>query len=418
MPNFRLYFTGQAISLVGTWMQSVALVWLVLEITGSGTLLGLVVAAQFLPVLLLGAYAGLVADRLNKRRLLLCTQSAMALLALLLGLLTVTHTVQLWMIFAIAVLFGCVNSLDNPTRQSFVMEMVGGGRVQNAVSLNSAMVNASRAVGPAVAGGLIATVGVGICFLINAASFAAVLTALSLMRVADLRPSEPVRRERGQIREGLRYMRHTVGLLVPLMMMALIGTLAYEFQVALPLLARVSLHGGAETYGFMTAAMAVGAVAGGLYVATRRRTGLLPLTVAAACFGAAIFAAALAPSLPVELAVLPVVGFASTSFLATGNSTLQLSSEPRLRGRVMALWSVTFLGSTPIGGPIVGAVGEYVGPRWGLAIGGVAGLLAATIGALALNRVPAADRYAPRPDEAELPPGTPEPRTQETLLSP
>ena len=418
MPNFRLYFTGQAISLVGTWMQSVALVWLVLEITGSGTLLGLVVAAQFLPVLLLGAYAGLVADRLNKRRLLLCTQSAMALLALLLGLLTVTHTVQLWMIFAIAVLFGCVNSLDNPTRQSFVMEMVGGGRVQNAVSLNSAMVNGSRAVGPAIAGGLIATVGVGICFLINAASFVAVLVALSLMRVADLRPTEPVAREKGQLREGLRYVRHTVGLLVPLLMMALIGTLAYEFQVALPLLARVSLHGGAETYGFMTAAMAIGAVAGGLYVATRKQTGLLPLTVAAACFGVAIFAAALAPSLAVELVVLPVVGFASTSFLATGNSTLQLSSEPRLRGRVMALWSVTFLGSTPIGGPIIGAVGEYVGPRWGLAIGGVACLLAAAIGALALNRVPAADRYAPRPDESELPPGTPEPRTQETLLSP
>ncbi|MGA8745622.1 MAG: MFS transporter [Solirubrobacterales bacterium] len=417
MPNFRLFFSGQAISLVGTWMQSVALVWLVLEITGSGTLLGLVVAAQFLPVLVLGAYAGLVADRLNKRRLLLCTQSAMALLALLLGLLTVTHTVQLWMIFAIALLFGCVNSLDNPTRQSFVMEMVGGSRVQNAVSLNSAMVNGSRAVGPALAGGLIATVGVGICFLINAASFLAVLLALWLMQVAKLRPVEPVARKSGQLREGLRYVRNSVGLLVPLLMMALIGTLAYEFQVALPLLARDSLHGGAQTYGFMTAAMAIGAVAGGLYVATRARTGLLPLTVAATCFGAAILAASLAPSLAAELVVLPVVGFASTSFLATGNSTLQLSSEPRLRGRVMALWSVTFLGSTPIGGPIIGAVGEYLGPRYGLAIGGAACLLAAAIGALALNRVPAAERYAPRP-ELELAPGIPEPSTQETPLNP
>ena len=207
VPNFRLYFTGQAISLTGTWMQSVALVWLVLEITGSGTLLGLVVAAQFLPVLLLGAYAGLVADRLDKRRLLLATQSSLALLALLLGLLTVTHTVQLWMVFVLAALFGCVNSLDNPARQSFVMEMVGGGRVQNAVGLNSVMVAASRAVGPAVAGGLIATVGVGICFLINAASFVAVLIALSLMRVGELRPTEPVARERGQLREGLRYVR-------------------------------------------------------------------------------------------------------------------------------------------------------------------------------------------------------------------
>ncbi|HVC06820.1 MAG TPA: MFS transporter [Solirubrobacterales bacterium] len=401
VENFRLYFTGQAISLIGTWMQSVALVWLVLEITGSGTMLGLVVAAQFLPVLLLGAYAGLMVDRLNKRRLLLATQTAMALLALLLGVLTVTHTVQLWMIFAIAALFGCVNSLDNPARQSFVMEMVGEGRVQNAVSLNSAMVNASRAVGPAMAGGLIATVGVGICFLINAGSFIAVLTALSLMHVSDLRPTEPVSRERGQLREGFRYVRATVGLLVPLLMMALIGTLAYEFQVVLPLLARVTLHGGAETYGFMTAAMAVGAIAGGLYVATRERTGLLPLTVAAAGFGVAIIAAALAPSLGVELAVLPIVGFASTSFLATGNSTLQLSSDPRLRGRVMALWSVTFLGSTPIGGPILGAVSQYIGPRFGLAVGGLACVLAAVLGAAVLSRVPFSERYAPQPEEAE-----------------
>ena len=190
-------------------------------------------------------------------------------------------------------------------------------------------------------------------------------------------------------------------------MMALIGTLAYEFQVVLPLLARVTLHGGAETYGFMTAAMGLGAVAGGLYVATRETTGLLPLTVAAAGFGATILAAALAPSLAVELVVLPVVGFASTSFLATGNSTLQLTSAPRYRGRVMALWAVTFLGSTPIGGPILGAVSEYLGPRYGLAVGGAACLLAASIGLAALGRVPPSGRYAPRPDEAGLPLGSP-----------
>jgi MFS family permease len=186
-------------------------------------------------------------------------------------------------------------------------------------------------------------------------------------------------------------------------MMALVGTLAYEFQVALPVFARVSLHGGAEVYGLMTAAMGLGAVAGGLYVATRESTGLLPLTAAAAGFGAAIGAAALAPSLAVELVVLPVVGFASTSFLATGNSTLQLSSDPHYRGRVMALWSVTFLGSTPIGGPIVGAVAEYVGPRFGLALGGVACLAAAAIGAVALRRVPAEEHYAPRSGQ-DLPP--------------
>ncbi len=394
-PNYRLFFSGQAISLIGTWMQSIALVWLVLQITGSGTLLGLVVAAQFLPVLIFGAYAGLIVDRINKRRLLLATQSALALLALTLGLLTVTNSIQLWMIFGLATMFGCVNALDNPVRQSFVIEMVGGRRVQNAVSLNSAMVNGSRAIGPALAGGLIATVGLGICFLVNAASFLAVLIAISLMRVSELHPTVPVIRGRGQLRDGLRYVRRTRGLLVPLLMMALIGTLAYEFQVVLPLLAHTTLHGGAETYGFMTASMAIGAVGGGLYVATRDRTGLLPLTVAASGFGIAIIAAALAPSLVVELAVLPIVGFASTTFLATGNSTLQLTSEPRMRGRVMALWSVTFLGSTPIGGPILGAVSEYIGPRFGLALGGGACLLAAALGAAALAKAPSSLRYAP-----------------------
>lgn len=417
--NFRLYFTGQAISLVGTWMQSVGLVWLVLELSGSGTLLGIVVAVQFLPVLLLGAYAGLVVDRLGKRRLLFGTQSALGLLALVLGVLTVTGITQLWMVFVFAAMFGCVNSLDNPGRQAFVAEMVGPSRLQNAVSLNSAMVNASRAVGPAIAGGLIATVGVGICFLVNAASFLAVLVALALMRVGELRPGERVPRRPGQLRAGFRYVRRTVGLLVPLLMMALIGTLAYEFQVVLPLFARVTLHGGAETFGFMTAAMGFGAIGGGLYVASRESTGLLPLTFAAAGFGVTIFAAALAQSLPVELVALVIAGFASTSFLATGNSTLQLTSDASYRGRVMALWSVTFLGSTPIGGPIVGAVSEHLGPRAGLALGGVACLAAAALGAAALRRMAPSERFAPRPPDTAtlvLPVGVAEPPTVETEL--
>lgn len=395
------------------------MVWLVLELSGSGTLLGVVVAVQFLPVLLLGAYAGLVVDRLGKRRLLLGTQSALGLLALAIGVLTVTGITRLWMVFVFAVIFGCVNALDNPARQAFVTEMVGGSRLQNAVSLNSAMVNASRAVGPAVAGGLIATVGVGVCFLVNAASFLAVLVALALMKVGELRPSKPVPRRQGQLREGFRYVRGTVGLLMPLLMMALIGTFAYEFQVVLPLLARTTLHGGAETFGFMTAAMGLGAVAGGLYVASRESTGLLPLTYAAAGFGVTILAAALAPTLTVELIVLVVAGFASTSFLATGNSTLQLTSDASHRGRVMALWSVTFLGSTPIGGPIVGAVAEYIGPRFGLALGGFACLAAAALGAAALRRVPPSARFAPRPPDTatlSLPTGIREPPTLETEL--
>ena len=401
--NFRLYFAGQAVSLIGTWMQVVAQSWLVLQLTGSGVLLGLVAAVQFLPVLLLGPYGGLVADRADKRRLLLVTQSALGLLALLLGLLTVTHAVRLWMVFVLAAALGTVNSVDQPGRQTFVPEIVGRDRVQNAISLNSVLTNASRAVGPAVAGLLISTAGIGVCFLVNAASFAAVLAALARIRTDALRPAPPAGRERGQLRLGLRYVRGTSGLLVPLLMMALVGTLAYEFQVSLPLLARVSLHGGASTYGFLTAAMGAGAVAAGLAVAGLARTGLLPFTVAAAGFGAAILAAALVPSLPGELAALAVVGFFSTAFMATGNTVLQLTADPQFRGRVMALWSVTFSGSTPIGGPIVGAVADGFGPRYGLGLGVVACLAATVIGAIAVGRMPPADRYARQPRELDWP---------------
>jgi len=399
--NFRLYFGGQAVSLTGTWMQVVAQSWLVLQLTGSGTLLGLVAAAQFLPVLLLGPYGGLVADRVDKRRLLLATQTALGLLALVLGLLTVTHVVRLWMVFVIALALGMVNSADQPARQTFVPEMVGRDQIQNAVSLNSVLTNASRAVGPAVAGVLIATTGVGVCFLANAASFVAVLIALARIQPGELHPAPPAGRAHGQLRQGLRYVRGTPGLLVPLLMMALVGSLAYEFQVALPLLARVSLHGGAGTYGFLTAAMGAGAVTGGLLVAGLARTGLLMFTAAAAGFGASILTAALVPSLPGELAALAVVGFFSTAFMATGNTTLQLTADPQFRGRVMALWSVTFTGSTPVGGPIVGAIADDFGPRYGLGIGAIACLAAAVIGSIALSRMPPGDRYARRPHELD-----------------
>jgi MFS family permease len=403
VPNFRLYLAGQAVSLTGTWMQVVAQSWLVLQLTRSGTLLGLVAAVQFLPVLLLGPYGGLLADRAGKRRLLLATQTLLGVLALALGLLTVTHVVRLWMVFVIALALGTVNSVDQPTRQTFVPEIVGRDMLQNAVSLNSVLTNTARAIGPAVAGVLIATAGVGVCFLANAASFAAVLAALARIRTSALHPAAPAGREPGQLRQGLRYVRGAPGLLVPLLMMALVGTLAYEFQVALPLLAQITLHGDASTYAFLTAAMGVGAAAGGLVVAAMARTGLLPFTVAAAGFAAAILAAALVPSLAGELAALTVVGFFSTAFMATGNTTLQLTADPQFRGRVMALWSVTFTGSTPVGGPIIGVVADDLGPRYGLGLGAIACLAATLLGTLALTRMPPAERHAPRPRELDWP---------------
>ncbi|RPI24936.1 MAG: MFS transporter [Actinobacteria bacterium] len=389
--NYRLYFFGQIVSVSGTWMQAVAQSWLVLQLTGSGTAIGLVVALQFLPMLFLAPLGGVIADRFDKRRLLILTQSAAALLAALLGLLIVTGAVELWMIYVLAACLGIINSIDTPTRQTFVLEMVGREGVTNAVSLNAVLVNLARVLGPAIAGALIVTVGIGVCFLINAASYLAVILALAVMRADELHPSPAQPRRSGQLREGLRYVRATPAVLTPLLMMAVVGTFAYEYQVVLPLLARFTFEGDAKTYAAMTALMGAGAVVGGLLTAARRSRSALALGWAAAVFGAVQLAVALAPTLPVALATLTVLGAASISFLALGNATLQLNSAPDMRGRVMGLWAVAFLGSTPIGGPIVGWIGEQFGPRFALGLGGAVTVLA---GAFAFRSLGAVDREA------------------------
>jgi MFS family permease len=384
--NYRRYFAGQAISLVGTWMQTVGQSWLVLQLTGSGAALGTVVAAQTLPVLLLGPYGGVVADRVDKRRLMIMLQTMMGVLALVLGILTMTHEVTVWQVYVLAFLLGLNNCFENPARQAFVLEMVGPDELRNAISLNSVLVNAARAVGPAVAGVIIAVSGVGVCFLLNAVSFVAVVTSLGTLDVSKLHRAPRTARAPGQIREGLAYVRQTPSLLTPLLMMALIGCLAYEFQVVLPLVARDAFGGSPEVYGFMTASMGAGAVLGGLYIAARGRTGIRSVVSSAAQFAVVIAAAAVAPNLWTELIALVLVGAVSVGFLSKGNSTLQLEASPTMRGRVMALWSVAFLGSTPIGGPIAGWVGEQFGGRAGLALGATACLLAAGLGVLALKR--------------------------------
>ncbi len=386
IPNYRRYVRGQSISLTGTWMQMTAQAWLVLTLTHSAAKLGLVVALQTLPVLLLAPYGGVIADRVDKRRLMVALQIAMGLQALTLGLLTVMGAVRLWEIGALAVLLGLNNAFENPARQSFMLEMVGSEDLRNAVSLNSVLVNVARIVGPAVAGVLIATVGEGVCFLLNAASFVPVVASLLRLDRSALRPSPPAPRAPGQLREGLRYVARTPELAVPLAMMALVGCLAYEFQVSLPVMARQGLHVGATGYGFMTAAMGVGAVAGGLLVAARGRTGLPTLVAAATAFGMVLALAAVAPTMGVELVALALTGWASISFMSTGNSTLQLTAEPTMRGRVMSLWFVAFQGSTPIGGPIVGWVMVQAGARAGLWVGAVTCLLAALMGVAAIRR--------------------------------
>jgi MFS family permease len=398
VPNYRRYIGGQSISLVGTWMQMAAQSWLVLTITGSSTTLGLIVALQTLPVLLLGPYGGVIADRVDKLRLMIALQIAMGVQALVLGVLTVTGSVRLWEIGVLAALLGLNNAFENPARQSFMLEMVGPDSLRNAVSLNSVLVNVARVIGPAVAGVLIATVGEGVCFLVNAASFVAVVASLTMLDRTALSPSPPSGRKPGQLREGLRYVRQTPELGVPLLMMALAGALAYEFQVTLPVMARQGLHAGATAYGFMTAAMGVGAVVGGLFVANRGRIGLPPLVLAASCFGVVLLFASVAPSLPVEIVALTLAGAASISFMSTGNSTLQLTAAPNMRGRVMSLWFVAFQGSTPIGGPIVGWAMAMAGARAGLGLGGVTCLLVALLGLLALRRMGSGSlrsRFAP-----------------------
>jgi MFS family permease len=387
IPNFRRYFVGQSVSMIGTWMQSVAQTWLVFTLTHSSTAIGFVLALQTLPVLVLGAYAGVIADRVDKRRLMIVLQSFMGVQALVLGLLTVTHSVHFWELCVLASVLGLNNTFENPSRQSFVLEMVGADQLRNAVSLNSTMVNAARAVGPAVAGLLIATVGVGVCFLVNAVSFVAVVYSLVSMDLRALSPSVPTGRAKGQLREGFRYVAKEPRLGIPLIMMAVVGTLAYEFQVTLPVVAKQTFHGGAETYGFLTAAMGAGAVIGGLVTATRGRTGLRSLTLGGFFFGIAILFAALSPVLAVEFVALAAVGWASVTFLATGNTTLQLEAAPTMRGRVMSLWAVAFLGSTPVGGPLIGWIVAASSARVGLAIGALSCFVAAGIGVVAAAKL-------------------------------
>jgi MFS family permease len=398
--NYRLYFAGQVVSVSGSWMQRVAQAWLVYHLSGSGLALGVVTGLQFLPVLVAGAWGGVLADRFDKRRLLLFTQTAMGLLALALGLLTISGLVQLWMVYLLALALGVVTASDNPARQAFVMELVGRSHVMNAVSLNSAVFTLARIVGPAVAGLLINAVGTGWCFLVNALSFGGVLVALAAMRRQELLPWEPSDRSRGGVLEGLRYAWSSLDLRVPLLLMAVVGTLALNFSVILPLMASQTFHGDAGTYGLLFSTLGVGSLLGALITAGRREPSRRLLLLSLLAFGLFMLAAALAPSLWLELLMLVPLGVAAVIFQATSNSTLQVNTDPALRGRVMALYSVVFMGTTPIGAPIVGLVSQAAGPRAGLALGGAAVLLAvAAFGLWSVHRARRGEGRLPVEDE-------------------
>jgi MFS family permease len=375
--NFRLYFAGQVVSVSGTWMQRVAQAWLVLELTDSGAAVGALIAVQFLPILLLASTGGVFADRMDKRRVLYVTQSMASLIALTLAVLVLTESVELWMVFALALTLGVVGSFDNPARQSFVMEMVGRTRLANAVALNSVLVNSARIIGPAVGGVLIVTVGIGFCFLINSGTYLVFIAAIAAMRGDDIDRPEPEPRERGQLRGALRYVRGLPVISSILIMSGVIGLFAYEFEVMLPLLARFTFGGDADTFGTMFAFMGFGAVIGGLYVATRQVTPPRLVLFTAYGFGLAIAVTALAPFLWLSYMSLVVVGMTSTAFLTSSNSVLQLRSAPQMRGRVVGLRATAILGARPIGAPIVGWIGEHLGPRFGLGLGAAAAIAVA-----------------------------------------
>ena len=374
--NFRIFFTAQIVSVTGTWMQSIAQMWLVLHLTGSGVALGITAALQFTPILLFGTWGGLLADRVDKRKLLMVTQSAAGVVALVLASLTLGGVVQLWMVYGLAFALGIVNVFDNPARQSFVTEMVGQDQVINAVGLNSAVFTLARVIGPAIAGLLIAAVGTGWCFLYNGLSYFPVVFALLLMHPWELHRGLPTARARGQIRAGIHYAWNRPELRFPLLLMLVVGTLAFNFSVLMPLMASFVFHSGASTFGLLMSFMGAGAFVGALVSASRAKPSHRLLAFAGIAFGALLIGAALAPTLPIELLVLLPLGAAMITFQATANSLLQLNSEPAFRGRVMALYVMVFLGSTPVGGPIVGWVAEQFGARNGLGLGGVATFIA------------------------------------------
>ena len=404
--NFRLFFVGQGVSQVGNWLTLVAQTLLVLELGGSGIAIGLLTACQFLPVLLFAAWAGVIADRSDKRKLLMIVQVfAMGQSFAMAGLAFMGNP-PLAAVYAVAMAGGFAMAFDNPARRSFVVEMVPHENVQNAVSLNSALMTSSRIIGPALAGLLITTVGFPSAFLLDGFSYIAVLVALGMMRTSELRPSPVAERAKGQIREGMRYVRRVPELWIPLVMMAIVGTLAFNFTVVFPLMVTDAFHSNTAMFTVLFSVTSVGSLVGALYSAHRRTIDVRDVAYASLFFGLAMLAFAVVPSLAWAFPVGLLVGAGSITFLTTSTAIVQLKAAPEMRGRVLALQAIVFLGSTPIGGPIVGFLSDAFGPRVGVLVGGVAGCAAAAWGLWAYKRVRgsfAADVPLPEPTDLVVP---------------
>jgi MFS family permease len=396
--GFRLFFTGQLISQVGNWLTLIAQALLVLELTDSGVALGLLAAAQFGPVLLFGGYAGLIADRIDKRRLLLVVQAFAMLQSFVLAGLAFLDDPPIAAIYAVAAFGGLATAFDNPARRSFVVELVPQDQITNAVSLNSALMTGSRVIGPALGGLLVSTVGFGWAFLVDGLTYVAVLVALWRIDPAEVRPAPVTPRGQGQVRAGLRYAWSLPELRVPLVMMTVIGTLAFNFQTVLPLFAVRDLDGSDLTFSLLMSVVSIGSLAGALRAARRRDVTVHVVSVSAAGFGLSMLALAAAPGQPLAFAAGIVMGFTSISFMTSSTAIVQLRADPSMRGRVLALQAIVFLGSTPIGGPILGWVSESFGARWGLVVGALATLGAAAYGLAVVRR----DPVVPVPERAAV----------------
>jgi MFS family permease len=386
--NYRVWAAGSLVSNVGSWMQRTAQDWIVLtELTHrNATAVGIVMGLQFGPQILLLPLTGFAADHLDRRKVLFCTQAAMGLLALGLGLLAVTGLVQLWHVYVFAFLLGCAAAFDSPARQTFVAELVEERYLPNAVALNSTSFNAARMIGPAIAGGLIAGVGSGWVFLINAFSFVAVLCSLALLRTEELKPSHRAVPARGSFVEGLRYVWRRPDLKVILFMLFLVGTFGLNFPIFISTMSVSVFHAGASQYGLLSSMMAAGSVAGALMAAARARPGIPVLLAGAATFGVGCAVAAMMPNYLAFGIVLFVIGLAAQTFTTSTNAIVQTSTEPGMRGRVIAILLAIALGGTPVGAPIIGWIADTFGPRWALGAGAAAGLLAAAVAIVYLAR--------------------------------
>ena len=379
--NYRLWMSGAIVSNVGTWMQRVAQDWLVLTVLTdhSAVALGITTGLQFAPMLLLAPIAGVLADRMPKRRLLMMTQAAMGSIGLLLGVLVVTDTVRLWMVYALAFALGTAAAVDAPARQAFVSEMVPREDLSNAVGLNSASFHGARIVGPALAGLLIALVGTGPVFLLNGASFLAVIVSLSRMRVRELTPPPTAARGRGQMRAGLQYVRRRPDLVLVLGLVGMVGTFGLNFQMTTALMATSVFHKGAGEYGLLGSIMAIGSLSGALLAARREKPRLRLVVGATFAFGVFSSIAAVMPTYPLFAISLVPVGLSALTLMTSANATVQLSVSPEMRGRVMALYMAIFMGGTPLGAPIIGWIGAQFGARWTIGVGGIVALLTGVV---------------------------------------